>query len=139
MPNVLTGLDKLARALFPQSGNDTGDYQLSAHLATSLAGEDAVAHRLLVEQRNNPTNITSNATTVVKPSAGFFHGITINQPGSADWQVQMYDGLSAASGTLIGTLKNFSSPNYVYDVQFNVGLTLVTSGTTAGDITVAWR
>jgi hypothetical protein len=90
----------------------------------------------------NYTNITSNATTVVKTGPGILHSIVVNTPPAATGTLTLYDN-TAGSGTKIGTLTGntaTSMPAYtlVYDVAFSTGLTAVTA-TQAGDYTIVWK
>jgi len=92
---------------------------------------------------NNYKNITLGAptTTVLKTTQGVLHSITINKK-AASAIIAIYDGITAATGTLIGTITNpgtllSSQETLIYDVAFSKGLTIVT--TTAQDITVAYE
>lgn len=88
---------------------------------------------------NSYTNITTNATTVIKSVSGVLHSITINTKGGTDI-ITVYDN-STDSGTKIATIDDSAASGLTltYDIVFGVGLTIVTSGTTAPDITVSWR
>ncbi|MFA6475726.1 MAG: hypothetical protein WCV88_06095 [Patescibacteria group bacterium] len=88
-------------------------------------------------------NITLAAptTTVVKTGSGSLHAITINK-AAASAIIAIYDGITAASGSLIGTITMpgtllASQATLIYDVSFAEGLTIVT--TTAQDITVSYN
>ncbi len=82
-------------------------------------------------------NITSNTTTVVKDSAGILHGITINALGTSEI-LTIYNGVSA-SGTKIATITiQANIPFYPFDVACDAGITIVSSGTTAGDYTALY-
>lgn len=84
-------------------------------------------------------NITTAATTVVKSGAGVVHTLTINSLGTVASVTTIYDN-TAASGTKIATIDSLNLRGTVlYDVAFSVGLTIVTTGTIAPDITVAYR
>lgn len=90
---------------------------------------------------NSYKNITTAATTLVKTGEGSLHSIAINET-VASATITIYDGLTAATGTLIGTITNpgtliESQLSLLYDVSFGVGLTIVTTGTQ--DITVAYK
>lgn len=86
----------------------------------------------------NYTNITTQATTAIKATAGILHTVCVNTP-AATGTVTIYDNTSA-TGTKIGTITSFASQPecYIYDVWFSTGLTIVTA-TAAPDITVSWR
>lgn len=89
----------------------------------------------------NYTNITTATTTVVKTGLGVLHAIILNTP-VASATATVYDN-TAGSGTKIGTvtlpgtLLNEGPVSAIYDVQFNTGLTLVTTGT--ADWTIVWK
>jgi len=84
--------------------------------------------------------LNSNATTVIKTRPGYLQGIQVNNAGSA-WTLQVFDNITN-SGTAIGGATAFTVPaagqSLNYDCHFSTGLTIVTSGTTAGSITVEW-
>jgi len=83
------------------------------------------------------TNITTNTTTTVKSGAGILHSVSVNTKGATD-TAQMWDNTSAA-GTKIGLLDvTLAQDTLIYDIAFNIGLTIVTAGTTPADITVTW-
>lgn len=81
--------------------------------------------------------IASNGTFVIKNGPGFFHSFVIGQPGSG-WVVSFYDN-TTGTGTpfSVQTLINTDS-GITYDTWFDNGLTVVTSGTTPGNITITW-
>lgn len=85
-------------------------------------------------------NIAGAATTVVKSGSGILHAITINKP-IALGVITIYDN-TAASGTKIATITNPAALlqqqiPLVYDVNFQNGLTIVTSA--GDDITVTYK
>lgn len=80
-------------------------------------------------------NISTAATTVIKSSAGVLHSIVVNT--TAAGAITVYDNTSG-TGTKIGTLKaSIAEGTYIFDVQFNTGLTIVTAA--ASDVTVSYR
>jgi hypothetical protein len=80
------------------------------------------------------THITTNTTTSIKTGAGILNSVVINNPG-ATWTVTINDG-----GNTIGVISPTSSMNtLIYETSFNSGLSIVTAGTTPGDITVTWQ
>lgn len=85
----------------------------------------------------NYTNITTDATTLVKSGKGILHTICVNTPAATE-TIQAYDALTAVAPT-IGKITEFASaPGCItYDINFTTGLTIVTA-TAAGDITVSW-
>lgn len=83
-------------------------------------------------------NITTSTTTTVKSGSGVLQDIIVGDPGTT-WQAVLYDN-TAGSGTIIATIKfGTSGVNLPKNVAFSTGLTIVTSGTTAGNITPVYR
>lgn len=112
-------------------------------LSSQIAGEDLAVDVLKTEERFTATNITTNATTVVKSGSGLFHALVINIVGtiSTDSRATIYDN-TAASGTIIATVDLSSAslgPLRIYNATFSIGLTVVTAGTTAANITIMFR
>lgn len=84
-------------------------------------------------------NINTVATTVVKASAGTIKSITINAKGTVASTVTVYDN-TAASGTKIAVIDSLNlSGSFLYGAKFLTGLTIVTTGTVAPDITVVYK
>lgn len=85
-------------------------------------------------------NIATNATTVVKSTAGILHTITVNK-GVATATISIYDAVTATNpiGIITFGAALVSDPpiTAIFDVDFATGLTIVTSGST--DITVSYR
>lgn len=85
------------------------------------------------------THISTATTTTVKTGAGVVHTITVNNLGTVASTTTVYDN-TAGSGTVIAIINTLAGQiSYIYDVAFNTGLTLVTTGTVAPDITVSYR
>lgn len=84
-------------------------------------------------------NITTATTTTVKSGAGKLNLISINKKGTGTSTIAIYDN-TAGSGTLIGTIDSTNLSNaFYYECNFSTGLTLVTSGTAAPDVTVVYQ
>jgi hypothetical protein len=100
---------------------------------------------MIKDDNNHPTgfsyvNITAAAptTTLVKTGGGFLHSITFNKP-VATGVVKIDDAITDTT-PIIGTIRTPANPQpytVVYDINFTVGLTIVTS-TAAQDITVSF-
>ena len=83
-------------------------------------------------------NITSQTTTLLKTGPGVLHSITFNKP-VATGTVKIDDAITDTT-PIIGTITVPASPmpvTLIYDVEFRVGLTIVT-GTADQDITVSF-
>jgi len=90
---------------------------------------------------NAYSNITGQATTVLKAGSGNLHTITFNTL-TANEVITIFDN-TAGSGTKIGTITVPATPvatplTLVYDVRFSIGLTIVTA-TASSDITVSFN
>ena len=74
-------------------------------------------------------------TTVVATGYGVLHRIMVNL--TAAGTITIYDN-TAASGTKIGTMSaSFAQGAYTFDVEFKVGLTIVTNA--PYDLTIVYR
>ncbi len=88
---------------------------------------------------NTYTNITTATTTTIKSGAGVLHTVCVNALGTVASSATIYDN-TAGSGTKIATLNTLALLGcQTYDVTFATGLTIVTTGTVAPDITVSSR
>ncbi len=84
-------------------------------------------------------NITTATTTTPKSGAGMVHTICVNSLGTVASTITAYDN-TAASGTKIATINSLALLGcQTYDVAFATGLTIVTTGTVAPDVTVSLR
>lgn len=103
-----------------------------ADISTTRTGEVRVINE------NSFNNITTNATTVVKSGAGVLHTLTINTKGTGS-TATVYDN-TAGSGTKIATIDtSLDTTSLQFDCAFGTGLTIVTAGTGAADITVTYK
>lgn len=96
-------------------------------------------HSLLTTVQNSYSHISTAATTVVKSGAGTLCRVTVNSLGTVASSTTIYDN-TAGSGTVIAVINTLAlSGPFDYDIQFSTGLTLVTTGTAAPDITVSYK
>lgn len=81
-----------------------------------------------VVQQGHPTYISTATTTLVETGPGVLHTITIG--GGTLGTIAIYDGLTAG-GTLIASF-DATTPrgSYTLDINFSVGLTIVTGAAT---------
>lgn len=85
------------------------------------------------------SHITTATTTTAKSGTGSVHTICINSLGTVASLVTVYDN-TAGSGTVIAVINSLALLGcQTYDVAFATGLTLVTTGTVAPDVTVSYR
>jgi hypothetical protein len=86
-----------------------------------------------------PTRINTATTTVVKGTPGVLHAVTVNTKGTVASTVTVYNNTSA-TGTIVAIIDSLNlSGQFLFDVTMSLGITVVTTGTAAPDITVAWR
>jgi hypothetical protein len=134
----------------------TANGSLQSNLNTLIAGEDLTNNKMVVEQRNVYTTITSTGTSAaIKSGANFLNSITINNPSTlltatAASTIAIYDALTA-TGTPLATISLPLSANMVgaqpfnvpYNVSLNTGLTIVitlgTGGSWTPNITIGTR
>lgn len=91
----------------------------------------------MAENRENYTNITTNTTTTILSTAGKLARIVINKIGTTS-TATIYDN-SAASGSIVGTISTVAPETKHYFCRLSTGLTIVTAGAAAADITVTWE
>lgn len=82
------------------------------------------------------THVATNTTTNIKTGAGILNTIAVNNPGGT-WTITVNDGGNTIA--VIAPSASASSNTLVYECSFNTGLSIVTAGTTPGDITVTWQ
>lgn len=91
-----------------------------------------------VEESGRPyTHVNSNTTVAAKAGKGFLHTLTVGTAGAA-WTATLFDNTSG-TGTVIGVFSLNTQVSLTLDVAFTTGLTIVTTGTTPGDVTLAVR
>lgn len=116
----------------------------SSNVAKSTVGaalvNTGVGVTAVEEAGRTYSHISTSTTTTVKSGAGFLHTINVNALGTVASTVTIYDN-TAGSGTVIAVLNTLTigQGSYTYDIAFSTGLTLVTTGTVAPDITVSYR
>lgn len=108
-------------------------------LATSAKQDTGNTSLATLAAGNSFSHIATATTTTVKSGAGVLHSITINALGTVASTTTVYNN-TAGSGAVIAIINTLAGQeSYIYDVAFSIGLTLVTTGTVAPDITVSYR
>jgi hypothetical protein len=82
-------------------------------------------------------HISTATTTTVKSGAGTLHNIVINTKGIAGIAT-VYDNTTATAPVIAVIDVTIQPIDLNYDIKFNTGLTIVTTGSTAPDITVSY-
>ena len=79
-------------------------------------------------------NVGLAGTYVLKSGAGFLHTLTINTTSAG--AITLYNNTSAAGKKIAIIKASVAEQTFVYDINFNVGLTMVLAG--ASDVTVSF-
>ena len=126
----------------------TSDPGLVANVNCSYTGSPCITLGGATPANSVPTvgagftygNMTTATTTTFKSGAGVLHTITIGTLGTVASTISIFDN-TAGSGTSIGVLNSLTTGEgtYTFDVAFATGLTLVTTGTVAPNVTVSYR
>lgn len=99
----------------------------------------ALLKRLLQQAAASFVNIATVSTTTVKTGPGVLQSIVVNTRGTVASTVTVYNN-TAASGAKIATIDSLNlSGTFIYGLAFSTGLTIVTTGTVAPDITVVYQ
>lgn len=99
----------------------------------------AADRSLMTTPVNTAGHMSTATTTTFKSGAGILHAVCVNTLGTVASTVTVYDN-TAGSGTVIGVINSLAiSGCFSYDVAFATGLTLVTTGTVAPDVTIAYK
>ena len=118
--------------LTTSAGVDASDTTNNANkvtLATTLAGEDVDADVVKTETRGSAVNILTATTTTIKSAAGHInHLIAV---GGTMGNVTIYDNTAASGTVLFGPATPTAGGVIVADIEFAVGLTVVTAAATA--------
>jgi hypothetical protein len=84
-------------------------------------------------------HISTSTTTTCKASAGVLHTVTVSNLGTVASTVTVYNN-TAGSGAVIAVINTLAGQtSYVYDLAFSTGLTVVSTGTAAPDVTITYR
>lgn len=84
-------------------------------------------------------HISTAATTTLKSGSGTLHNVSVNTLGTVASTATIYDS-TTGSGTVIGVINTLNlSGSFILDVAFTTGLTIVTTGTIAPDLTVSYK
>jgi len=101
--------------------------------------EAAIAFYAKMMDEYQYSNITTSTTTLVKDGKGTLKSVTINSLGTIVSTITIYDN-TTGTGTKIATINSLSlSGTFLYDVNFTNGLTIVTTGTIAPNVTVSYK
>lgn len=92
-----------------------------------------------VEERFSYSHISTSTTTTVKSGAGYLKSVTVNSKGTIASTITIYDN-TAGSGTVIGIIDSLNlGGTFTFNVNIATGITIVTTGTVAPDVTVSYR
>lgn len=92
----------------------------------------------VVEAGKSFTNISTNASTVIKASAGVFTGLIVNTAGATS-SVIVYNN-TTCTGAIIGTFSTLAQTALVgINASATVGICATTAGGTPANITILYR
>lgn len=98
----------------------------------------AHTNRIGIVTGDHRSILTSNSeTTNVKNGAGFLHQLVIGNVGSS-WQIDFYDDLLGAANKVYTWVSADGKNPPALQIPLANGLTIVESGTTAGQATAVW-
>lgn len=108
---------------------DADHNALDTHMSTTLAGEDVTNDVIKTETRGSAVNILTATTTTIKSAPGHInHLIAV---GGTMGNVTIYDNTEASGTVLFGPATPTAGGVIVADIEFAVGLTVVTAAATA--------
>ena len=85
---------------------------------------------------NDAGHITANASTTLKSGPCVLLAVTVNSKGSGN-TATVYDS-KTGSGKVLAVIDTTQPGTFAYNAQLDNGLTIVTAGGTAADITVSY-
>ncbi len=92
-----------------------------------------------IEAGTSFNHISTATTTLVKSGSGILCDVNINSKGTVASTVTIYDSLTA-SGTVIAVLDSLNlAGTFHFNCLVTIGITVVTIGTVAPDVTVTFR
>jgi hypothetical protein len=116
----------------------SGQEAEAVSVETLLSGENEDLNRIMTCPAYTATHLAANATTNLKAGAGVLHGVNLNTLGGSSNTLTVYDSLTA-SGTVLAIIDTTANPiPRIFDVIFEIGLTIVIGTGTACDATVSW-
>lgn len=98
-------------------------------ILTTLAGEDVAADVVKVETRGSAVNILTATTTTIKSAPG--HVNRLIAVGGTMGNVTIYDNTAASGTVLFGPATPTAGGTIVENIDFSIGLTVVTAAATA--------
>lgn len=138
---VIPGIANAAVQTWTEGDQILESMDLSGNQRTTLgtALSQAIDSILTYPFGHTYAHISTATTTTVKSGAGVLHNISVNALGTVASSCTVYDN-TAGSGTIIAVINTLNlSGSFILDVSFATGLTIVTTGTVAPDITVSYR
>ena len=112
-------------------------FSLFVLAASVLYSAGAAAQAGPLTWSNTAKRTTANETVTLKSGPGTLHYVTVGVVGTTS-SVIFYDN-TAASGTVLANLATTGLTTFTLGVSFNTGLTYVTSGGAAADITISYK
>lgn len=101
---------------------------------------DAIVAFHKTQTKGSPfSNTNTSTTTVIKNSPGVLKRVVINTKGTVASTVTIYNN-TAGSGSIIGIIDSLNlSGSFEYNATATIGITIVTTGTVAPNVTVIYE
>lgn len=106
-------------------------------IAFTVSIGEAAAQSGPLTWSNTAKRTAANETVTLKSGPGTLHYVTVGVVGTTS-SVIFYDN-TAASGTVLANLTTTGLTTFTLGVAFSTGLTYVTSGGAAADITISYK
>lgn len=106
-------------------------------IAASLAMMFSQPLQAQLQVPANYKRSAANETVTLKTGPGRLTHVTVGVAGTTS-AVIFYDN-TAASGTVIANISTLAAETFTLNVAFTTGLTYVTSGGAAADISISWQ
>jgi len=137
---ILTGINTAVTSLAAILTQVTNSAASLVNIVTNTS--DTVVNTADIVTNTNAlsyNHITTSTTTVVKNAPGVLGSVVINTLGTVASTTTIYDNTSA-SGAIIAVIDSLTlKGTFEFDVIATTGITVVTTGTVAPDVTVTYR
>jgi X-X-X-Leu-X-X-Gly heptad repeat protein len=138
------------QTLIPQNSDTELVIQHKAQIAQAKMANGNLYNNIVTTLTSGTVTITSGTTTIASGAAvtsgttllvtgtGVLDRVIVNQAGAGD-KLVLVDGTNG-SGTVIGTLTAATGPFVAqYNARYTTGLTIISTGTNASDVTISYR
>ena len=85
--------------------------------------------------------MSTSTTTTIKTGAGVMHSLVITNTGATSNSIKIYDNTAASGKVILDLSTSGGLPavgTTILDATFDIGLTIITAGTTPPQLTVTY-